>query len=313
MASKKREYNLAVIDTLTQLPKGAPEEFHMERNNVFDGYRIYELKPGDTIVDGNIRKNHFIFLLHGAVTMQLGSKETTSLTEGEMVMVTYDMTLNITATKSSHIILHTFSGLLPECERHINNIFYKTGSVGDEYRPVLPIHPLIRNLGMNIYDLTKAGMMSAWLTRVKRLEMFYLICVCHKPEQVVAFFRPLINKQMSFRSRIINNFEKATTVDDLAELVGMCRTNFYKRFKDEFGMSAHKWMQIRKAWQVREYAAQPGMDVKELMAKTGFPSPSNFIRFCQKYFGRKPSELIECLQRGGMPELQLPYSQMEET
>lgn len=312
MPSKKREFNLAVIETLTQYPEGTPKEFRMERNNIFDGYRIFEMKTGDTIVDGNVRKNHFFFVINGSVTVEFNNEEKYHLTDGEMVMLTYDLKLHITATKSTRILLHTFTNFLPECERHINGLFRTTKLTEDKYNPILPIHPLIRDIGVNIVNLTKAGLMSAWLTRVKRLEVFYLICVCYKPEEVVSFFRPLVNKQLSFRARVLNNFEAVGTVEGLAETLGMCRTNFYKRFKEEFGMPAHKWMQIRKAWQVREYAAMPGMDVKKLMLKTGFPSASNFIRFCQTHFGRKPSELIECMQKGGMPELQLPFSQLEE-
>ncbi len=312
MSSKKHEFNLAVIEALTQYPKGTPREFRMERNNIFDGYRIFELKKGETIVDGNVRKNHFFFLLSGGVDIQFNGEVKYHLTDGEMVMLTYDLELCITANKPTTILLHTFTNLLPECERHINGLFRNTNIVDDKYKPVLPIHPLIRNMGLNVVELTKAGLMSAWITRVKRLEIFYLICVCYKPEEVVAFFRPLVNKQLSFRARVINTFETTGTVEGLAEALGMCRTNFYKRFKEEFGMPAHKWMQIRKAWKVREYAAMPGMDVKKLMIKAGFPSPSNFIRFCQNYFGRKPSELIACMQKGGMPELQLPFSELEE-
>lgn len=312
MPSKKREFNLAVIETLTQYPEGTPKEFRMERNNIFDGYRIFEMKTGDTIVDGNVRKNHFFFVINGHVSVEFSGEEKYHLTDGEMMMLTYDLKLRITATKPTRILLHTFTNFLPECERHINGLFRETELTKDKYNPVLPIHPLIRDIGVNILNLTKAGLMSAWLTRVKRLEVFYLICVCYKPEEVVSFFRPLVNKQLSFRTRVLNNYEAVGTVDGLAEALGMCRTNFYKRFKDEFGMPAHKWIQIRKAWQVREYAAMPDMDVKKLMVKTGFPSPSNFIRFCQTHFGRKPSELIECMQKGGMPELQLPFSQLED-
>lgn len=266
----------------------------------FQGFRILDLVEGDVLASGNIPNNHFIFLLEGKALLSLNGEEPLPVSDGQMALVTLDMKLRLTACCATRIIIHTFSSLLPECEEQVNSLYRLNSSYTEHHTPVVPLHPLIRAFGLNVYEIIKYGKMTPTYMRLKRLEIFTLIALTRSTNETLSFFYPLLNKRYSFRTMVMNTDYRVST-EELIARSGLCRTNFYNRFKREFGMSVSRWLKLRRAYAVREAAGFPGMNVKELMSSTGFTSPSNFIRFCDIYFGCSPKALIASIRNGCMP------------
>lgn len=269
----------------------------------FQGFRVLDLVEGDVLESGDIPNNHFVFLLKGEAEISLNGAESLHMSDGQMLLATLNMQLRMLCCASCRVMIHTFSALLSECEEQVNSLYKLNGNYKEQHQPILPLHPLIRQFGQNVYELVKYDKMTPWMTRLKRLEIFSLITLTNDVDNVLSFFYPLLNKQYSFRSMVISRSAQYSTVDELIKESGLCRTNFYRRFKREFGMPVNKWLQMRRAFAVRESAGFPGMNVKTLMSMHGFTSSSNFVRFCTTYFGCMPSELICDVRNGCMPQV----------
>lgn len=269
----------------------------------FQGFRVLDLTEGDVLESGGIPNNHFVFLLEGEANVSLSGAEPLHMTDGQMMLVTLNMSLCLCCCDTCRIMIHTFSALLPECEEQVNSMYKLNCNYKEQHQPILPLHPLIRQFGQNVYELVKYGKMTPWMTHLKRLEIFSLISITNDVDNVLSFFYPLLNKQYSFRSMVISRSAQNCTVNELIKESGLCRTNFYRRFKREFGMPVNKWLQMKRAFAVRETAGFPGMNVKTLMSTHGFSSSSNFLHFCISYFGCTPSELICDVRNGCMPQV----------
>lgn len=269
----------------------------------FQGFRVLDLVEGDILESGRIPNNHFVFLLEGEADISLNGNGPLHMSDGQMMLATLNMSLQMTCSGVCRVMIHTFSALLPECEEQVNNMYKLNCNYKEQHQPILPIHPLIRQFGQNVYELVKYGKMTPWMTHLKRLEIFSLISITNDVDNVLSFFYPLLNKQYSFRSMVISRSVQNCTVNDLIKESGLCRTNFYRRFNREFGMPVKKWLQMKRAFAVRETAGFPGMNVKTLMSTHGFLSSNNFLQFCMAYFGCTPSELISDVRNGCMPQV----------
>lgn len=305
MTTHMREFNLDSIppDITMQGPLTGDAVLQSYHCQAFQGFRVLDLVEEDVLRTGCIPNNHFIFLLNGAATVSLNHGESRTMSDGQMMLVTINMSLHLQCHRSCRILIHTFNALLPECEEQVNNMYKLNSNYSEQHTPILPLHPLIKQFGQSVYELVKYRKMTPWITRLKRLEIFSLITLTQDVDNVLSFFYPLLNKQYSFRSIVLANTNATATVDDLQKASGLCRTNFYRRFKREFGMPVGQWLKMRKAFAIRESAGFPGMNVKTLMAEYGFTCPVSFVRFCQTYFGCMPNALIHDVRNGCLPNI----------
>ena len=299
-----RVFNLDSIPSDINVQKEVTTDAHLSYHcQSFQGFRVLDLVEGDALESGVIPNNHFVFLLEGEAEVALNGAEPLHMADGQMMLATLNMSLHMRCCDTCRVMIHTFSALLPECEAQVNSMYKLNCNYKEQHQPILPLHPLIRQFGQNVYELVKYGKMTPWMTHLKRLEIFSLISITNDVDNVLSFFYPLLNKQYSFRSMVMSKSVQGCTVDDLIKESGLCRTNFYRRFKREFGMPAKKWLQMKRAFAVRETAGFPGMNVKTLMSTHGFLSSNNFLQFCMTYFGCTPSELISDVKNGCMPQV----------
>lgn len=265
----------------------------------FEGYRAFSMKNGEKLTKGNMQKNHIVFVLKGSAKYSLDGR-VGYITANEMLFVPFSQTFSMRCDNETCILLHTFGALNSEISEYLTRMYKMCNVYTGESRQPLAIDGLYREYILYTYNLVRNNQMPQWLMEQKVNESFYLMLQSFPEVKVLAFFRSLICREQYFRNTIMKYCDKVDSIDELIERTGMCRTNFYKQFNREFGMSVHRWMQQRRANSVRETAAQPLMTVKKLMKQHNFSSPSNFIRFCRLYFGCTPNELIRNL-RSGLP------------
>lgn len=296
----KRKLNLDYIPVDVTQRQDSDKTISNYFAQFFQGFRILDLQEGDELVNGFIPKNHFFFLLEGKARFSMNEGIYDQLSDGQMLLVPLNATSQLIALQHCKIVIHSFSSLLPEAEAQVNLLYKQNPDYKEQHIPILPIHPLVRSFGWNVYEIIRYGKMNPTLMRLKRLEIFTLLVNTLSIDNLLSFFYPLLNKQYSFRTIVINS-PSMVTVDDLVSRSGMCRTKFYQRFKQEFHMSVHQWLQLRRAFQVREVAGYPGMTVKALMTNMKFASSSTFVSFCQTFYGCTPSALIASVRNGCIP------------
>lgn len=131
------------------------------------------------------------------------------------------------------------------------------------------------------------------LHEAKLNELFYCLRFCYSREELARLFYPLLTAAPDFHLFILGNYRNVKSVKELIALSHMGKTVFYKKFSDTFGMPAKQWLLERKLERMSLKTAEPGMNVKQMMAEFDFDSLSAFQTFCKVNFGCTPSRFIE--------------------
>ena len=123
-------------------------------------------------------------------------------------------------------------------------------------------------------------------------ELLLIISKFYTRREVALLLYPMIGLSLDFRSFVLQNYLKASNVDDLVQMSGMGRSNFDAKFNREFGMPPRQWMLKQIAKQVRHRASEPVVTIKQMINQFGFNSATHFNRFCRQQFDLTPGELI---------------------
>ena len=94
----------------------------------------------------------------------------------------------------------------------------------------------------------------------------------------------------------MESLEHVNSVSELIQLCNMSDSLFYKRFKQEFGISAKQWLINQLKDRIRKKILEPKITAKALMNEFNFSSPEHLNLFCKKQFGMTPSQLIKSHQ-----------------
>ncbi len=164
--------------------------------------------------------------------------------------------------------------------------------------PIIPEMSLALKSAEMYYD---AKLNCGLVMEAKLKEFFFLLSAYYEPEDLGKFLAPLLREEVDFKEFVINNFDKVSTVQELAELRNMSLRVFNKLFKDTFNMPPYQWILLQKGKQIERKLAQKSIPFAEIIEEYGFSSPSHFTVYCRRQYGMTPTqkrkELIEEEQR----------------
>ena len=110
-------------------------------------------------------------------------------------------------------------------------------------------------------------------------------------KELAAFFSASTNIGESFERFVLDNYRKADSVKELADLYHISERSFNRKFHSCFGESPYQWIQKKKARHIQEMINNPELSFKEIAGYFGFSTSSHFTAYCQRMFGMSPSEL----------------------
>lgn len=139
----------------------------------------------------------------------------------------------------------------------------------------------------------KNGMNCGHLHELMAKELFFLIRGFYTKEEIAGLFHPIIGPDFLFKKMIVENYQKADSIEALIALANMGRSSFFTKFKKVFGMTAKRWIVKQKNCRILDEAMRPGVTVKELMVKFMFDSQIHFTYYCKQHFGLTPKQLLE--------------------
>lgn len=99
-----------------------------------------------------------------------------------------------------------------------------------------------------------------------------------------------------FERLIAENYIKAKTVTDLAQMIGYGVNSFRMKFKKVFGIPAYEWLMQEKSKRLLVAIANSEDDFKNIIDEFDFSSHSHFYKFCKARFGYSPTELRKKLK-----------------
>ncbi|MCP3709301.1 AraC family transcriptional regulator N-terminal domain-containing protein [Paraburkholderia sp. CNPSo 3274] len=98
-----------------------------------------------------------------------------------------------------------------------------------------------------------------------------------------------------------SEFDKSITIDDIARAVGASTSTLAHSFKEIIGVSPYHFLKQLRLERARVLMIREGWGVSEAAARTGYASPSHFVKAFTSYFGEAPSQYAN--QFRGKPTL----------
>jgi AraC-like DNA-binding protein len=135
------------------------------------------------------------------------------------------------------------------------------------------------------------GLKCTYYFELKAKEFYFLLRAYYEKPALLAFFYPLLSKDISFSDLVIKNHYKAKTVQELADMTHYSLSGFQKRFKKVFGVSAYHWMKDVRSKSIYHQINSTEKSFKEISDEYGFSSPSHFNDFCKVHFGTTPGRI----------------------
>lgn len=115
-------------------------------------------------------------------------------------------------------------------------------------------------------------------------------------EELDYFFYLSSTHSAEFERLIAENYIKAKTVTDLAQMIGYGVNSFRMKFKKVFGIPAYEWLMQEKSKRLLVAIANSEDDFKNIIDEFDFSSHSHFYKFCKARFGYSPTELRKKLK-----------------
>lgn len=153
----------------------------------------------------------------------------------------------------------------------------------------------LRNL-RKVHEMKKY---SSYFYNLKMDEFFIYLNEYYSKESLFCFFRPLLGRDLEFKSMVYMNCESCRSVRKLAEASQMTVVTFNRHFKKSFGVSATKWLKERRDDDLLNDIRNSPTTFSELAAKYGFSSSAYLTAFCRKNYGATPSELRKAWKNAG--------------
>ena len=126
---------------------------------------------------------------------------------------------------------------------------------------------------------------------LKQQELLLVLRGFYTKKELAAFFSASTNIRESFERFVLDNYRKADSVKELADLYHISERSFNRKFHSCFGESPYQWIQKKKARHIQEMINNPELSFKEIAGYFDFSTSSHFTAYCQRMFGMSPSEL----------------------
>lgn len=263
-------------------------------------FSFHQRQKGDS-VQLQVDEDSMIVVLEGNFLFQIeGTVESTLIEPSDCFTLQKDTKIKADFLSPSHYMVLNTEAL----SEAYNSLLVKWSDLFLDpnqypfYR--LQINSSVNVLCQQVKQYETEGLLNRYLCDLKGEELFFLLFASYRKDELARLFRPVMAKyyRPNFRNIITSNQAKVRTVKELIELTKVSKTVFYRRFFEEFGMSAKQWLQQKQLERIAFKATFPGMTTRKLMTDSGFKSAPQFHTFCKHNFGLTPCELIRRSREG---------------
>lgn len=159
------------------------------------------------------------------------------------------------------------------------------------YRNVIDTSDLLRSFFLHTVNLLRKGINSSELKQMRVNELFLLLKVSLAADEFSRFIKPLTSIRGNFKARVLRVVDNSMNVNQLADAVGMTRSNFLCSFKEEFKETPSGWLLRRRCKDVINYFHTHDVPLKIAYQELRFSTISNLSAFCKRFIGKTPREI----------------------
>jgi AraC-like DNA-binding protein len=148
------------------------------------------------------------------------------------------------------------------------------------------INNILNSSSLNI----RLGIQGIGYQKIIIRELQILVSAYYSNEELARLFQPVFKGDTIFKSIVLRNRNKLSTVEEFAAAAHLNRNSFRKRFTEIFGINPSAWIIGNRAEQVIN-ELKNDKPIANIVHNCGFSSYSNFVRFCRNFLHNTPSAL----------------------
>lgn len=255
-------------------------------------FELRTFSSGARVNHDDININYLIFCHTGHIRIKSTLFHDEILCAGEIMFVPQQIDCNGVALSDSVLLIHQFKNTIYDETNCILYYLYlhrhiQTKRYCCKLSACSSFIALMENIIAYIHNNTSAS--TLW--RIKHKELVWIFIHHYTPEELCAFFQPMCDEQVPFKSLVLTHYRKAEYTDILAELCGYGIYTFRRIFKKEFGVSPHKWLSMKRAEHINYRLSFEYIPFADIIEEFNLSSPQQFNRFCSNNLGNSPSSL----------------------
>ncbi len=255
-----------------------------------ENFELFQLKKGGLFQKQDKEYYYLFFLLEGRGELCMEGSGVQPIHPREFILLPQLSRMSYKAKATSRIVLFSFKYIPTVFDKpFLASLFAEANDYRHRFNP-LPFCEALDNFIILLTQYVKDGISLSDICEMKVQELFSLFRYYYTRKDLIELFYPLICNTDEFRRKVMENYRKVSGAGELMAACGLKRTSFERKFKQEFGMSAHQWILKKKAEVVRESLADPDLTIEEVRLRHNFNSATHFVRFCRQQFNDTPSE-----------------------
>ena len=248
-------------------------------------------RPAGFILERNLIDTEIVFLIEGKFNLSYGKLIKEEITEGKIMLFPPGSHVVAEVTEDVHFIICRVRDVVQLCEcMSLERLNKDVGDIPKGFH-MLDINDRIKKYIDLFVECVNDGLSCTYYFATKMKELFFMLRAYYTKEQLAGFFSPMVGKDAQFMNLMYQNYRKAGSVQELADISNYSLSGFKKQFQRVFGTSASEWMSEQKATRVFQDLNNSPLSIKELSDRHGFSSVSAFSTFCQSKFGLPPGKI----------------------
>ncbi|MDH6535217.1 helix-turn-helix domain-containing protein [Parabacteroides sp. 52] len=166
--------------------------------------------------------------------------------------------------------------------------------------PSIPMRPVVQKFLSGLILHMEDGIHCQQYMELKIKEIFFLFRAYYLKKELAHLFYPVIGIGGEFADFVLKNYSRVKTVNEFATLYTCSLSNFDKKFKKSFGVSAYQWMTKKKVELISHDIRTTNKTCRQIAEERGFQSLPQFTDYCKKHLGAAPSKIRNrVVQEGG--------------
>lgn len=254
---------------------------------------LRDIPAGETVTRNYLDYTLLVFLYDGEVEINYGIDGTLNLKAGNVFLLPKNLEIKMTAGNSdARALLCKFNTDIKMCSMYSLKQLDKYVPENQEKRFYsLSFDERIKSFVNLIVMALSDGLSCTHYHQIKREELFMYLRAGYTREELAMFFSPIIGTNIDFKDFVLTHYKQIYDVKEFAEKANMSQSTFNRRFKETFNDTALHWLLARKSESILNDIVKGDLSFAEISEKYRFSSPSYFVAFCKKHYGKTAAEL----------------------
>lgn len=248
------------------------------------------LKPGELITQ-HLLKTEIVSLCRGQIRVSIQGCDDQLIAAKSLFLIPAGTIVACTAIENSHIIAFRIEDNAEMISYFDLDALKQSANDNENKLYTLNHLPSIRWFLNTLVLNVENGLKDDTYLHMKYRELFTLLRFYYEPKELAGFFRPMLGKDIAFRTFVYQNTSKVQSVKEFAGLYHMSEVGFRKKFHKEMGVSPREYLMIRKKKMIYDEITHGSKSLKEICRIFGFNNMNYLNTFSNRYYGVSPSEL----------------------